>query len=504
MGRYDDILSGLNSSTGSTKSVKTKSVGRFDDILSSIDSGASSPPNDATLERAERPGFFDALSTVSEMTPTSRISRGLRSAAGRMSEDLGRAGVSPYASAVATLPVAIFPELLGTVTSLGALKGSSSVAKAIRTPLMRGPRNSQKALEEALGSAAERYGTTETPSMIGNTARGGVRAGEAYNEAMARRLYSEVPKEIPISTPRLSSAYKEVADELPITMRKMIEKNIQLEANPVRSGSAGDFYGITSDIPPSTRVVPSSLVDKTGKPLSYLEDVPGKTKYGIGYKASPGTPSQLPPNRPPVEDLIKLRSKLGAVSRGGGLDGYNAGKLKAALDADISNLGAGEGPLGKMTQEAVNEPLRKATHYYRGMMEQQQTPLYSKLTEGAIEDIPKYVFKGGKTQTVLEGRAILGEEGYQAAKKSFFNEILNSKDVGKALEQYSKNNSDFLPTVFNRGEISALKAIAELQKKSAASLKTIGRIKMLMTAAGAAAVGGGIAGKALTMGLGDK
>lgn len=365
-------------------------------------------------------------------------------------------------------------------------------------------RNAPKVLEDALGTAMEQFGTAETPSMVGNTARGGLESEQALNEALAQKLYGEVPKDVPVSTPRLAGRYREVADELPASLGNTVKKHIQLEPNPIRPGDVGEFKGVTNDIPASEVVRKSSLTDASGKPLTFKEDIPGRTEYGTSYSASPGQPTQLPPNTPPVSDLIKLRSKLGAASRSGGIDGYNAGQLKAALDEDISNLGAGEGPLGKMTNEVVNQPLKKATSYYREMMGQQNTPLYKKLATSKVEDIPNIIFKSGRTQDVLEARAAIGEEGFHAAKKSFFNDVVNSKDVGKTLAKYEKGNSDFLRAVFNTNEISSLRTVADLQQKALQAAKTVERAKMLMTGVGVAAVGGGIAGKALKFGMRDK
>jgi hypothetical protein len=326
-------------------------------------------------------------------------------------------------------------------------------------------RGAPQALEDALSGAATKFGTQETPSMVGNTVRNGLESEQAANDALAQKLYGQVPKDVPVSTTSLAKAYGNMRDELPPGLRNAVEKHVQLEQNPIRPNDIG-----TTNTPNI-------------------------------YSASPGIPSQLPPNQPPVGDLIKLRSKLGAAARSGGIDGYNAGQLKLALDSDISNLGSGEGPLGQMTNEAVNDPLKRATSYYRDMMGQQQTPLYRKLATSKIEDIPDIIFKNGRTQDVLEARAAIGEDGFQAAKKSFFNDVINSKDVGKTLGKYGQNNSDFLPSVFNETELNSLKTVADLQQKAIDAAKTVDRAKMLMTGAGAAAVGGGIAGKVMKLGM---
>lgn len=387
---------------------------------------------------------------------------------------------------------------LGGLGIKGISKGFGKIASKVNAI-----RNAPKVLEEAVGAMGDAFGTAQTPSMIGNTAREGLASEQTANEVLAQKLYGQVPKDVPVSMPRLSAKYQELSDEIPQTLGNTVKKHIQLEPNPIRPGDVGEFNGVINDIPPSEVVRPSSLVDKSGNPLTFKESIPGRTEYGIGYSASPGTPTQLPPNNPLVGELIKLRSKLGAAARSGGIDGYNAGQLKNALEEDLSNLGSGEGPLGKMTNDVVNESLGKATNYYREMMGQQRTPLYRRLETGKIEDIPEMVFRNGRTQDVLEAKAALGQQGFNAIKKAFFNELVKSKDIVKTMAKYSENNSDFLSSVFNPLELKSLKTVADLQKKAMASAKTIQRAKGLATAAGVAAVGGGIAGKAIKLGMGN-
>lgn len=357
-------------------------------------------------------------------------------------ENLNRAGMGYGAGA------------LGGGLVSGGISGVSKLVGKIKDI-----RNAPQTLSDTLGSAIDKFGTAETPSMVGNTARTAQDAEASANKDLADKLYGQV-QDVNVPTPRLSATYQKMADELPPSIGNAIKKNIQTEANPIRPNDIGT----------------------TNTPNQYL--------------ASPGTPSQLPPNEPPIAELIKLRSKLGAASRSGGVDGYNAGQLKAALDADIENIGADQGPLGKMTNEVTNEPFKRATSYYRDLMGQQGTPLYRKLATGKVEDIPDIIFKSGRTADANEARAILGDAGFAPAKKSFFNDLINSKDVGKVLDKYSSNNSDFLSSVFNSNELNSLKTVADLQQKAIDAENMVERAKMLMTGA----IGGGIAVKALKFG----
>lgn len=368
---------------------------------------------------------------------------------------------------------------MGQLGGLG-IKGITSGLGKI-TEMVNAVRNAPKALEDAMGSAGEAFGTSQTPSMIGGTARGGLESEQAANEALVQKLYGEVPKDIPVETPALTAKYKELSDEIPQTLANTVKKHIQGEVNPIRPNDIG-----------TTNTKIFGTVMPEGIPV-----IPHQ------YTASPGTPSQLPPDNPLIGELIKLRSKLGAASRMGGIDGYNAGQLRGALEQDIQNLGKQQGPLGKMTNDVVNQSLGKATNYYREMMQQQGTPLYKRLATSKMEDIPDIIFKNGRTQDVLEAKAALGQEGFGAAKKSFFNDLIGAKDVGKVLAKYSQNNSDFLRTVFNPTEMMSLQSIANLQQKALSAAKTVERAKMFLTGAGVAAVGGGVAGKAIKLGMGD-
>lgn len=390
---------------------------------------------------------------------------------------------------------------IGQLAGMGLMKAANTnAAKSIfNAPKnivgkIRDIRNAPKNLEEAIDSFGGKFGTPETPSMIGSTAKRSLLDNQAAEEALAQKLYERVPKDVTASTSRLSNTYSELADELPANIKGAVRKHVQLEPNPVRSGDVGEFKGYTTTTPDKVKIIENSLPDLPSNPVN-IEQIPGGPNYGVRYEASPGTPTQLPPNKSSIGDLIKLRSKLGVAAKSGGIDGYNAGKLKAALDADIENLGATEGPLGKMTNEVVNKNLDQATSYYRGMMQKQSGPIYERIAKASVEDIPNIVFKGGRTSDVIAGRAALGETGYQAIKKSFFNEIANAKDAGKLIEKYSKNNSDFLQTVFNENELGALTTISNLQKKAMEAQKVVDRAKMLLTGTAATVVGGGVAGK---------
>jgi len=468
MGKYDRFLSGLSPEQPSSASQPAqKQKGAYDRFLSGLsyspDLEASNPPDN---QGAEERGFFGqkldkgpAYSENSfkfEKSPDYPTAKMTDTSIG----DIGAVDLALKA-----------PSLIYGLGRAGVSGVSKLAGKA--KDLYSAPAK----LEEALASSAENFGTSETPSMVGNAVRAGKQAEDEAAQAMAEKLYGEIDKNYSVSTRKLAEQYQSLADELSPGLQNAIKKNIQLGENPVRAGDVGEFRGVTTKV------------------------IPGETTYGVGYQASPGTPTQLPEKKPLVADLIRLRSKLGATSKQGGIEGYNAWKLKEALDADIANIGEGEGALGKMANDITNVPLKRATGYYKQLIERESSPLYKSLSNAKVDDIPNIIFKKGRTSDVNEARALIGEEGFSAAKKSFFNEIINSKDVSKELAKYSKNNSDFLQSVFKPQEIDSLRTVANLQKRASDAAKTVTRAKTLLGASAALAVGGGIVGKAAKFGI---
>lgn len=507
MGKYDQFLAGLPTTApeAQPRATAQKSGGKYDQFLSGLDNvqAAEQQPTEPSQKPADYGEVMKSALNEARMGDGSFMRK-------MMSDPITQAQAIPYLSGavgvVSPLPMAgsvatvagrqlsnqalraygrkdLIPSVSDQVTEGVLAGGTEAIGAAARGvgkayKFYKNARNAPKALESALGDTRAAYGTMEAPYESGMVAREGQLAEEAANEAMANKLYSEIPEGVPVSTKRLAEGYSEMADELPPSFGNAIKKHVQLEPNPIRTNDIGTtntkIYG--RSMPDNTFVIPHQ------------------------YTASPGVPSQLPEKMSSIQDLIKLRSKLGAAARSGGIDGYNAGKLKALLDEDIANLGAGEGPLGKMTNEAVNKPLKRATNYYRELMEHQGNPLYKQLEKADPKAIPDLIFKGGSPQKVLMARSAIGEKGFQAAKKSFLNGLLESKDLTKELAKYEKNNSGFLNVAFGKSELDSLRRVAQLQKTAEESTKALSRAKKFAVGAGAIAAGSGVLGSAIRFG----
>lgn len=171
-------------------------------------------------------------------------------------------------------------------------------------------------------------------------------------------------------------------------------------------------------------------------------------------------------------------------------------KLKKALDKDISeyverNKQNKSDPLGKWEAEEFDTAFNRANSFYGDYQSLKNHPLVEKLSKVPDSDIPKTVFASGRIEDVNIAKAALGQKGFNAAKKQYFNELLESKNIESTL---AKESPEFLKGVFNDKELNALREMASLKKTSLTAEKLAGNPSGTAQRLGSYATLGGLGG----------
>jgi hypothetical protein len=317
-----------------------------------------------------------------------------------------------------------------------------------------------KNLSDFIDTVQERLGTTKSSNVAGDEIKAALVKEQTANKATASDLYNQVPQDVKVPVKEFTATYNDLMSELPDSIKNIVKKHVPTEpVNPTPS-SAGEFKGVTDSIqtPPSSRIAPTGGFQELG-----VVKTPGKVEpnYGVKYSASP---EMTPPSvgTPTVRDISLLRTKLGAIQRNGGLDAFYAAKLRNALNADVQGLGTSGSALDQMVGKDTADSLRKATDYYREMKTLEDAPLVKRLQTAKVSDLPELIFKGGRKEDVLTAKAALGD-GFVVAQRSFFNDLVKAKDVGKTLAKYEP---DFLEHALSPDQRQALKLVDSLKQKA--------------------------------------
>lgn len=358
-------------------------------------------------------------------------------------------------------PAEVSPEVAATgvpFTRADLSKNSATAsleASVAKTPTGAGPiekfRASQKAaIDDFISRLQGEQGTNQPALSTGMEAKDALNTEQAANRALKNQLYSKVPKDAPVPLTTFTKLYNDIANELPEQIKGIVKKHAQLDANPAQPGDVGEFKGNTKQIPQPGPDYQPSLTPNATKP-----------EYNIGYEAAPGTPSQKS-NAPTLDDVRMLRSKLGMVAKKGGLDGFNAARLRDALTGDINDLAKSGGPLEQLLGTQAKDSLSAATNFAREHYQLRDHPLVQRLLNTEkMSDIPDMVFGRGRAEDVGVARAALGDIGFKAAQKAYFTDLLHTKDIGKALD---KLDPGFLDAALTGKQLQALKLLDKIKK----------------------------------------
>lgn len=380
-------------------------------------------------------------------------------------------------------------EVTGSKTSLGL---SNLMEK---TALGSGPEDAFTAEQYSKLNAEKQrlqgsMGTTEDVYGVGQKAQRSIPERGDVMKVKKDAMFEAVPTEVHVP---IKNA-KQTADTLIDEQSKLYEgtrsPEVQRWAEIVQKAESSsgkgvtggpEYQGYTEHIPGSpgeTYSRQSSLVDKTGKPLSFEETLPGtavppRTEYNI--KASVG-PEQTFAPKPNYFALKKLRENLGeaigqAKTAGKFQDYRDLTRLKSSLDQDINQFATGQtAPLDDMVAREFQNTYRKANAMSGAYKNLFKSPEAEALANAPPEKIVDMVFKKNNETAVKQFRAMAGEKGFTPAKQKFTQDLLDSTNVTKELGKYEEGT---LQAIYSEPELKELRqyGLAQGAPKQVANLQ---------------------------------
>ncbi len=306
------------------------------------------------------------------------------------------------------------------------------------------------AIDRALEGVKKRFGTNEPLSSGGADAKIGMQSEMGQARELGRKLYRDIP-DVPIAPTNLQKALDDLIFSNP-------EKRVSTIAEEVK-GRLGSQAPITEATSP--------------KPIGKT----GESQYNIGPKTpgKPGVPTfqKLNDIRNMISKEIQADTVFNPISGNQiGETGRSLTPLKKALDADIEAYKSGQTtPYGKMEAETFGTAFNKANAFHGSVKDLINNKLVKKLSKAPESDVSKIVFGPGRPEDILVAKATMGQEGYAAIKKQYFNDLLESKNIGSALD---KLEPEFLQAAFSAEELEALRKLDSIKKVSLGAEKVAG------------------------------
>jgi hypothetical protein len=380
----------------------------------------------------------------------------------------------------------------------GSMMGAGLESMLEKTPLGARPiqqfREGQSgALQAAKEGMQGKMGTSSDTFSVGQKALGGLEKRASAMKAAKNALFEQVPDNVRIEIPQAKNMADTLMNEQgtlwkgtrsPEVMRwsKIVSDAESSTGKGVTGGP--EFKGVTrtipgETIPPSTVTRQSSLLSESGKPISYQENIPGRTtkprtEYGI--KASVQPEETLAPkyNYYPIK---KLRENLGedirAAKKAGKYQDYrDLSRLMDSLDKDISTFASKPAsPMDSLIAKTFKENYKKANAFsgaYKGLYESAEADA---LRNTPPEKIVDTVFKKNNETAIKQFHAMVGEEGFQPAKQAFTQNILESKNVLNEIKKYKPGT---LRAIYNQPELDQITKYGLAQSLSKGAEKMAG------------------------------
>ena len=416
---------------------------------------------------------------------------GIEKAGEATSEFLGEKGVNPYLAATAGLAVQNIPSFLvpgskaGT-TGRSLLKASVplerqaavSAAERMGVPLTRAEQSGSQAMagfenfmeKTPLGSGPvqafremragkldaaktglqSELGTPADTYTAGQSAQRGLKDRASALRDKKNELFDKVPTEVEIPLQRSRS----VADDI-INEQKDFAPTTQ---DPELQRMAGDVQ---------------NLISGSGKPnfqqIKRLREVLNqKIKSG-----NPGVSSGLSGQSTPIaRDYMRL---------------------KDALDEDLNSfVGTADDPSSQLVAKEFKDSYRKANAFSGAYNKIFKSDEALALADTAPEKVVDSIFKRNNETAIKRFRALAGEDGFQAAKKKFTQELLESPNVETELAKYQPGT---LNAIYRPDELKQIRGYGQTQglTKTVTSLPgTQGSARSNITAAANAGAGAAI------------
>lgn len=374
-------------------------------------------------------------------------------------------------------------------------------------PIQANNEEKLRLLDQARQNIAEKFGTQMPPSAVGQEARLGMQSEMGEASSRARSLYKQIP-DVPIPPENLHKALNDVdfqnLDKGALKTINEIRARLGTEA-PITEETISRPIGSSSRV--TTEDVPGQVKNIPGEGNMFVP--PGvkttTSKLESAYRVAPKD-AELPstPTFQKLNDIRNMLSKeIQADTTFNPIVGNQVGEkaqalipIKKALDADYKSYvqaarkGAEENPYGNMEAKQFDAAFTKANSFYGDLKSLKSNKLVRKLADPQLSpsDIPDVIFRSGNIEDINTARAVLGDKGFRVAKKQFFTDLLDSKNIGRELDKYS---NEFLKGTFNSDELQALREADSLAKTSKTaetlagnSSRTAGHLATLATGGG--------------------
>lgn len=339
-------------------------------------------------------------------------------------------------------------------------------------------------VEEARNKIANQFGSKLPPSAAGQEIRGGLTSEFGGADRTARQIYKDIP-DVLIPPSNLEKSINDsdfnAIDKRALPIIKDIRSRITGQAPITEETSPA--LGITKKN--ETINVPGGVRQGEGGPEYFdpskrTEEVTYKTQHSVG----PTEPSVKGPlTFQKLNDIRNLLSKeIQADTTYNPFSGNQIGSkaealipLKKALDADIKEYIASSKttPYGRMESGEFENKFNRANSFYGQLKELKSNKLVKRLADKDISpsDLPDVIFGSGNIEDINTAKAVLGKDGYSAAKKEFFSRLLESKNIGQEMSK-KKYSEEFFKGAFTDKELQALRELDSLNKisKTAESL----------------------------------
>lgn len=344
-----------------------------------------------------------------------------------------------------------------------------------------------EAIESALQNMKNKFGSKELLSASGEEAKMGMQEELGAARNLGRKLYKDIP-DVPIETPKLLEAKNEAMfNQAHLTDPKISQaiKKIEniagvREPGPTEATSPQPFSKPVElqevKIPGGMKTIPGE-----GNVLMPPSKKTMEVEYQSQYRIGPTEPTQPPPQT--FQKINDLRNELSAMIQSETTynpitgpqttpTGRRLSALKKALDDDIKTYTISQtDPYGKMETGQFKTAFDKANAFHGNVKDLINNKLIKKLSKAQGSDVAGTIFRSGNIEDVLTAKAALGNKGYLAAQKQFFNDILESKNIGRELGKFEP---EFLQAAFSNEQLQALKKLDSVKQLALGAEKLAG------------------------------
>lgn len=276
------------------------------------------------------------------------------------------------------------------------------------------------------GKDAEALAPAESALSAGLNAKDALNTEKTAATATKNALYASIPKDIEAPTPLVQSTADSIINEV-------------------------------KDLQPSIQKGLGKILDITG-------DLQDTSKDTIG---------SIQATNSALKDI---------ATNGEGVEKVYAARLSKALMSDLDNFGNGSMNGVAAANSDIPQALKKANSFYKDFADLQNHPVAQSLAKARPEEMADVIFRRGNVDDVNVAKAVLGQQGFSTLQGQFYQNILDSKNIGKTLTKYTP---EFLDAAIGDKGVKALQALDQF--------KTLVSKAVLAGKLGAGAVVGGTA-----------